>query len=557
MGDHPSTKRSLAGLLARLYDQLPEDERSLPRDIEAAVRNSVAGLERDLRRLRVAAIEYRSERDILRLVARAPADGVIGSREPQGFVAAAARAIEKMPRVERGCVALFDTRHKQPLILETIRVPEDERPHLDEQISTGIIARVRETGQEIYCEEANEDTLYRELASVQALQMKTVLCCPIRGEGDRSARGAIYVENRSQAAAFPEAWREAVQLLAGQMALHLSLMESDGITGFDPTQPFRRGDRYREIVGCSQVTARMLRFMDRVGEQADTPTLLITGETGVGKDLVAHCLHRYGRRRDGPFVAVNAANLQPTVVESELFGTVKGAFTGAIDRPGLFHKASGGILFLDEIGEIPLEVQVKLLRVLDDHRVRRVGSRAEEIIDVWVIAATNADLRQAVDEGHFRKDLFYRLSTTLLAIPPLRERPDDIEALADFFAEQVAARSTAPTPYLSPDLMVALRAQRWEGNVRELHSMMELLLDQVHSTVITAADMRRAAEGFISLDDEREPLSWEQAGERFRESYLRWAMERWGPSPAIVAVQLGIHRTYLYRLCQKYQIPIG
>ncbi len=548
---------TLAELLAQLYERLPGGERDLARDIEAAVRDSVASTERDLRRMKQAAIDYRSERDILRLVARAPLDGLIGSSEPHSFVAAAVRAIEQMPRVERGCVVLFETREEHPLILETIRVPDDERAHLDEQLSSGIIARVGRTGQEVYCEEAVEDTVYRELASVQALQMKTVLCCPIRGEREEHARGAIYVENRSQAAAFPAAWREAVQLLAGQMALHLSLMEADGHPGFDPTQPYRRGGRYQEIVGRSQVTARLLRRMERVGRQADAPTLLITGETGVGKELVARSLHRYGLRSDGPFVAVNAANLQPTVVESELFGTVAGAFTGAVDRPGLFHQASGGILFLDEIGEIPLEIQVKLLRVLDDHRVRRVGAQREDDVDVWVLAATNADLQRMVDEGRFRKDLYYRLSSSVLAIPPLRERPDDIEALVEHFVEQAAAGGTGPSPYLSPDLLVALRSQRWEGNVRELRSLIEQLVEAAAGPVLASDDLRRVADGVISLDDDRRAWTWDEARERFREGYLRWALQQYGPALRDVARELGVHRTYLYKLCQKYQIPIG
>ena len=546
----------LGELLGSLYERTPEAERTLVADIEASIRETTVELERERRFLDKAARLYRAERDILRLITgiSATQDGEPLSR--LAFVREAVSAIGRMPRVEHGCVVLFDDEGR-PSILETIRVDDHEKPMLLDQISRGIVARVRNSCEEIYCEKADEDAVFGGLDSVQTLKMQTVLCCPIMGGRDEPPRGAVYIENRSQVGAFPDIWRRGVRLLADQMARQLASMESGRAPGEDPTARFRVGGRFQEFIGSSLATARLLEKLEQLTRAGrPPPTVILMGETGAGKDLTAQMLHLYGPRAEGPFVAVNAATLQPSLAESELFGTVNGAFTGAQSRGGMFQEADGGILFLDEVGELPLEVQAKLLRVLDDHRVRRVGGRKERALDVWVIAATNTDLDQAVEAGRFRRDLYYRLAQEMIYVPPLRERPEDTEDLAIHFLELSTRDQPGPTPFISPDLIMALRTQPWPGNVRELQHVIKRMVSSAQQPVLTSDDLRSQGLKTSHGDPNGYSLTWDKASNEFRERYLRWAIETWGSSQQELLERLGIHRTTFYKLCRRHQIEI-
>ena len=227
-----------------------------------------------------------------------------------------------------------------------------------------------------------------------------------------------------------------------------------------------------DLVGVGQTMRKVQALVGKVA-RADS-TVLLTGESGTGKEVVARLIHRYSDRGNGPFVAVNCGALPENLLESELFGFEKGAFTGATaTKRGLFEEATGGILFLDEIGEMPLPLQVKLLRALQERKVRRLGSAEERPVDARVIAATNRQLRERAESGAFREDLYYRLNILHIELPPLRERPEDLAVLADHFIRRACERlGKAPMP-LHPDALEALRAYRWPGNVRELENLME------------------------------------------------------------------------------------
>jgi two-component system response regulator AtoC len=218
---------------------------------------------------------------------------------------------------------------------------------------------------------------------------------------------------------------------------------------------------------------RVLELVERVAQS--TLSVLILGETGVGKELIAEALHRLSRRPDGPFVRLNCAALPRALLESELFGHERGAFTGATEaKAGLFETASGGTLFLDEIGEIPLDVQVALLRVLEDRRVLRVGGREPRAVDVRFVSATNRDLRAESDSGRFRRDLYFRLNGMSIVVPPLRERTSEIPALARFFAASASAQmGRARSPRVTDDAAALMRAYDWPGNIRELKNVVE------------------------------------------------------------------------------------
>ena len=243
------------------------------------------------------------------------------------------------------------------------------------------------------------------------------------------------------------------------------------------------------FVGRSPGLRRVIAHAERVA--ATTQSVLVTGETGTGKEVMARFLHdRSGRA--GPFVAVNCASLPKDLVESELFGHEKGSFTGAVgDKRGLIREAHGGTLFLDEVGEMPLDVQVKLLRVLQERRVRPVGGRREEPVDVRVIGATLRDLKAEVAAGRFREDLWYRIGTFELALPPLRERGDDVVLLARSFAEGFAREPGVGARTLGRSAVSALRGHAWPGNVRELRLMLLRAALVGDDQGITGADLRK------------------------------------------------------------------
>lgn len=230
--------------------------------------------------------------------------------------------------------------------------------------------------------------------------------------------------------------------------------------------------RFEDMVGRSQVMREIFSTLEKIAPHP--VTVLIMGESGTGKELIARAIHQRSSRADKPFLALNCGALPPTLMESELFGHVRGAFTDAVqDRKGMFVAADGGTLFLDEVGELPREVQVKLLRVLQDQEVRPVGATKSQKVDVRILAATARDLERDVREGRFREDLFYRLNVVSLRVPPLRERLEDIPLLVDNFISRYRARLHGEVEGLSPRAMAALMRYSWPGNVRELENVLQ------------------------------------------------------------------------------------
>jgi two-component system, NtrC family, response regulator HydG len=250
----------------------------------------------------------------------------------------------------------------------------------------------------------------------------------------------------------------------------------------------RRARGFEAILGRSPALQRTLEQAARVAPHGDV-TVLIGGETGTGKELLARAIHYHSPRAAAPFVEINCAAIPTNLLESELFGHERGAFTGAVAaKPGLFELAHGGTLFLDEVGHLPFELQPKLLRALEEREIRRVGGQAVRRVDVRVIAATHVDLAAAVRRGEFREDLYYRLNVVTLVLPPLREREGDVELLAETFVTRLATSYRLPVPPLGPEARAVLRAHPWPGNVRELRNAIERAL------VLSPAGTLRAEE---------------------------------------------------------------
>lgn len=329
-----------------------------------------------------------------------------------------------------------------------------------------------------------------------------------------------------------------------------------------------------QLVGISPAIENVRQLISRVAPS--DVTVLVVGESGTGKELVARSLHNLSPRSKAPFLAVNCAALAPTLLESTLFGHVKGSFTGAIaDRQGLFGAARKGTLFLDEISEAPLEVQAKLLRVLQERRFTRVGSMEEEEADVRILAASNRDLQQEVAERRFREDLFYRLHVVPISVPPLRDRREDIELLARLFLERAAARGGATTsPRISERAMAALKEHPWPGNVRELGNVMEAAfllsgageISVEHLPGVGLASL--PANGAASIDDlatslakffgaytsESGPVlpSLRDARDALDRAYLDSVLSRAAGSVTVAARLAGRNRTDFYDLLRRH-----
>ncbi len=313
------------------------------------------------------------------------------------------------------------------------------------------------------------------------------------------------------------------------------------------------GRRYEfdNIIGRSGAMQEIFATVERVAPTR--ATVLLAGESGTGKDLVARAIHHHSPRRDRPFVKINCAALPENLMESELFGYEKGAFTGAVtSKPGKFEQADTGTAFLDEIGDVPPAVQVKLLRVLQEREFERLGSNKTRQIDVRVLAATNADLRAALESGEFREDLFYRLNVVPINMPPLRERREDIPALAEHFIREYAAELGSPVTSISDEALRFLARHRWPGNVRELQNVIERSLVLCRDERLEASD--------IKMDDsgaEREAAGAESflpAGVTLQEheqDLIRTALEKAKGNKSQAARLLGLTRNALrYRLSQ-------
>lgn len=320
-----------------------------------------------------------------------------------------------------------------------------------------------------------------------------------------------------------------------------------------------------EMIGDSPVMRDLFRMVDRVGR---TPSsVLITGESGTGKELVARALHRRSDREDNPFVAVNCAALPENLLESELFGHVEGAFTGAgEDKDGLFVQADGGTLLLDEVGDLPKSLQPKLLRVLEEHKIRPVGADEQIEVDVRILAATHRDLEQEVEAGEFREDLYFRLNVIELEIPPLRERGKDVLRLAQHFIEEFADRSDESVTGLSPQAARALMEYEWPGNVRELRNYIERAVVLALQEHVTPEDLpakvRGAGQSGGSPEAAREMLELQaRLGEgemptmdQLEAGYIEYVLRQTEGNKSKAAEVLDFDRTTLYRKIDRYDI---
>lgn len=347
----------------------------------------------------------------------------------------------------------------------------------------------------------------------------------------------------------PFALAELVLVIRKELATHQLRRENR-----DLREALGHRYEYKNIVARSGKMQAVLALVERVAPT--NATVLLGGESGVGKDLIARAIHEHSQRSSGPFVKINSTAIPENLLESELFGYEKGAFSGAVSsKPGKFELADKGTLFLDEIGDVPPPIQVKLLRVLQDREFERLGGTKTLKVDVRLIAATNRDLRAALEEGTFRQDLYYRLNVVAIDIPPLRDHKEDIPALADFFLAKFARESGTPVRGITPQAMRLLTDFHWPGNVRELQNVLERAVTLSSGTTLDVADIHLDNPPSRGAAVAAPVLPAGMTLEQWEDEMIREALRRAGGNKSQAARALGLSRNALRYRLSKIGVP--
>jgi Nif-specific regulatory protein len=367
--------------------------------------------------------------------------------------------------------------------------------------------------------------------------------------------GVIEIINKQDGGSFDDDDLQWLEVFAGQAAIALRNAEEYQKVRNEVhalQDQLRGNDGYHTFVGSSAAIAEKLQLAQKVA--ATDSSVLIMGESGTGKELFAEQIHLSSPRREEPFIRVNCAALPEHLLESELFGHVKGAFTDAHrDRTGRFEQAHGGTLFLDEVAEIPLNLQPKLLRAIQHKTFQKVGASEPTYVDVRILAATNKDIDAEVEQGNFREDLYYRLNVLPLYVPPLRDRPEDIEELAGFFLNRVNRETKKQLKGFSPAAMDRLLSYSWPGNVRELENVVERAVVIAGGPYIEPDDLLLQSSGAGEEEGYGEqPLK--DAVNSFKKNYIRTLLEKHEWNQTETAKVLGIQRTYLSKLIKELDI---
>ena len=462
-------------------------------------------------------------------------------------------AVIEITGADRGFLVLLEDGRPRIQVARTARkeaVPDPAR-----EMSDSIVDKVLRTAQPVIVSDALGDSEWSQAESVLHLRLSSVMCVPLREGGN--LLGALYVGSSQIKNLFKQGDLELLTILSAQAALILqnarlvSGLKSDNQRLGAELEQLRFGSvvSIGAGAGVSPAMQDVLRTVAKVAG-ADV-SVLITGETGTGKELIAQEIHRRSARRNGPIMAINCGAIPEPLLESELFGYVRGAFTGADrSKAGRFHAASGGTLFLDEIGEMPMGLQVKLLRVLQERAVTRVGDNKAEPIDVRVVSATHRDLQAEIRAGRFREDLFYRLNVVPIHLPPLRERGDDILILARYFMQRGAAELGIAARSLSPRAEQALLHHPWPGNIRQLENLIKKALVLSDQIVLEPEDLGLVAPT-VAQAEPIVPLA--EAKERFARKYVLDVLAQNGGNRAKTARDLDVDPRTIFRFLEREQ----
>ena len=418
-----------------------------------------------------------------------------------------------------------------------------------EQVSDSIIRKVIQTREPLIVSDAVTNSEFNSSQSVINLNLSSVMCVPLLDRGQ--LLGVLYVGNENIANLFEQRHLDLLTVFSSQASLIIAnaIMVRDLQLDKQLLSERLSEMRFGRIIGACDPMKEIFRTVEKVAPT--TVNVLVTGETGTGKELIAHEIHQRSPRVDGPFVTINCGAIPESLLESELFGHVKGAFTGANQtRNGKFQAADGGTIFLDEIGEMPINLQVKLLRVLQEHTVTKVGATKSEKIDIRVVAATNKHLEKAVREGEFREDLFYRLNVVLLKLPPLRERGNDVVLIAKYLINEISGELGVSHKELSKESIQALRKYAWPGNIRQLENRLKKAIVLADGSVLTPEDLDLPPEVLEPIM----PLA--DAKERFALRYVMEALERNDGNRTQTARELNVDPRTIFRYLEKGQAEV-
>jgi len=565
-------------LLEKMRDYLPQ---TLSQELEAEVQ-SLVQVSREYRSARNQALEantrllqererlegecvrYRAERNRAELECDLFRELLRSEEQPaiRPYLSGVLDALIALSRAEKGIMMVFAAAGEvrgEPLEMLARNCDEEDIAIVREQLelSQGIVRRAISTGAVVYTEEAITDARFQQHASVRLLRLRTVLCAPLLDSDDK-ALGILYLEHRSRMDAFPPRDREMIELVAQHVACwsKRQMIVSRTTESLDHTTVYRKHYGFREIIGKSKGLAEVLRLMTLSLDLNSTAPVLISGEAGTGKSLIARALHFNSPRARGPFVIVNCASDEGELLEQRLFGQVKGAFNGANkNQPGKLESAEGGTLYLSEVAALSLEGQGRLLKVLLERETSRLGEERGRKVDVRIIVATRKDLRELIKLEKFREDLLFRLDVFPIQLPPLRERPGDIAMLAEHF---VATRSQQDGRelVLSTDALAFLQQCELPGNVQELDGRLRQAI--MHSTdgVITAAILSEETHQENWADDQKERRlpKWKEATAAFQRQLVVEALRRTDRNLVAAAEMLGISRQHLSRLLHELDL---
>jgi transcriptional regulator with GAF, ATPase, and Fis domain len=455
--------------------------------------------------------------------------------------------VVELTRAARGIVLLVDPTDGEPgtpRVRASRHIKGDPAHDASVTISDSIVRQVLESKRPVIVSDALTDTTFGKSESVIALKLSSVMCVPLLNQGE--VIGAIYVGNDEIKSLFNRKQLDLLTIYAAQASLILqnALLVSTLRADKEKLSAELHDKRFGEIIGSC---ASMLEVFRKLQKVAGTDiSVLITGETGTGKELIARELHRRSHRAKGPFITVNCGAIPENLIESEMFGHVRGAFTGAIaSRPGKFQQADGGTLFLDEIGELSPQLQVKLLRALQEKVVCRVGDSRPEKCDIRIVAATNRSLDEMIKTGEFREDLYYRLNVVNLWLPPLRSRGDDVLIIAKALLSKYAEEFGSKVKGFSPQAFAAIRKYAWPGNVRQLENRIKKALVLCDRPLLGPEDLDVAEGAVPSI------LPLEKAKEEFQRRYVHEALERNNGNRTQTARDLGVDPRTIFRYLER------
>jgi transcriptional regulator with GAF, ATPase, and Fis domain len=415
-------------------------------------------------------------------------------------------------------------------------------------ISDSIVRKVIETGRPVIVSDALTDSQFKTSESVLALRLSSVMCAPLVSQGH--VQGVLYVGNDRVKGLFDRKQLDVLSIFAAQaslilenaMLLHALRADKEKLVAE------LKDKRFGEIIGACPSMMEVFRKLQKVA--TTDISVLITGETGTGKELIAREIHRRSNRANGPFVVINCGAIPENLIESELFGHVKGAFTGAVaSRAGKFQAAGGGTLFLDEIGELPLNLQVKLLRALQERIVFRVGDSKPEKVDIRVVAATNRVLEDEIRAARFREDLYYRLNVVNIYLPAVRDRGDDVIILAKALLSKHTEELRSRVQGFTPQTFAAIKKHAWPGNIRQLENRIKKALVLCDKALLSPEDLD------LGKEAESPILPLEKAKEEFQRKYVLEVLERNSGNRTQTARDLGVDPRTIFRYLEREANP--